>query len=292
MQPKAERKPRANKKQTINAVEPVKIVIVEPVEVKPVEVKPVEDEPVEDEPVFSDDEEEPQNEIIDSVEDVKEEEEDGEDSDEEIEAQIRALQKKKLEKDIKKNIINIRKFISDGMKIELENKEKQLKNILLEIESIKQSIADIDEGLNDDLLIKAEIIKKEQPQTIKAVKKDKPQKKEGVRVSTDMKRPKNLASCFKRETIIHHNKGGNNEYAMVYAVNGRVHRCNNEMKEIGEGYETINAFTNDNYKRKNERDGTNRTLRNNAYVECLYKNDAGIWCCCDDLRDGKTLTER
>ena len=62
------------------------------------------------------------------------------------------------------------------------------------------------------------------------------------------------------------------------------------MKNIGESYDSINAFTNENYRRKNEREGTNRTLRNNAYVECLYKNDYGVWSSCDDLKDEIILT--
>jgi len=281
MPPKAERKPRQSKKQTIKAVVP------EPVPVEPV--------PVEPDPVYSDDEEEPQNEIIETIEEVEEEEEEEDEDMKEmrlLEAKQQELKNKIKAKEIRKNIINIRKNMTDALKNDLKNKEELLNHIQFEIESIKKEIEDVDNGSNDELLIRAEIALLEKPQTIKAVKKDKTDKKEGVRVSTKISRPKNLASCFKRDTLIHHNKGGNNEYALVYAVNGKVHRCNEEMKNIGESYETLNAFTNENYKRKNEREGRNRVLRNNAYAECLYKNDAGIWCCCLDLIDGNILTEK
>ena len=147
-------------------------------------------------------------------------------------------------------------------------------------------------GMNmneDELLYEKPIPQCSNNQTINAVKHQE-KMKDVKRVSTDMKRPKNITSCFKRDTLIHHNKGGNNEYAVISLTDGKIHRCDSEMKNIGESYDSINAFTNENYRRKNEREGTNRTLRNNAYVECLYKNDYGVWSSCDDLKDEIILT--
>jgi len=317
MPPKAERKPRQSKKQTINAVVSVPVIEI----ITPVSVPEIINNEVENNPVYSDDEDEPENKIIETKEEVIEEEEDDDDGlteeekeklreAEEIKNKMRLRQEQKeyqkfkklqglgvMKEEVRRQLDMISQFVKENNIYDIVINLFNENDVMYCIESITEEDEDgmvLNNGADRYLKPLYEKMKQpiEQPQPIKAVKKEKVVKKEGVRVSTDMKRPKNLASCFKRDTLIHHNKGGNNEYAMVSSANGKVHRCNSEMKEAGENYESINAFTNENYKRKNEREGTNRTLRNNAYVECLYKNDAGIWCSCDDLRDGKILTEK
>jgi hypothetical protein len=240
-------------------------------------------------PVFSDDEEE-KNETI-------EEEEEDEDLKQLrlLEEQQQALKMKLKQKEAKKNILPLRKTHIDAFKTDLIRKEEELKYILKEIEGIKQSILDTENGDFDDLLIKMEIHKNEvveKPKTKNGVKKEKVEKITTQKVANPKGRPKNLTECFKRDTLLHHNKSGINEYAFVYAVNGMIYPCdeNMENKEGGKGM-TLNGFTEKNYAEKNKREGTNRTISSNAYTQLNYKNDDGIWCSCNDLKTGVILTK-
>lgn len=63
------------------------------------------------------------------------------------------------------------------------------------------------------------------------------------------------------------------------------------MNKIGlVKFKTLNAFTTYNYEIKNKRDGTNRTTRNNAYLELKYKDNDGVWRECYNIVKGSNLT--
>ena len=236
-----------------------------------------------------DTEEEKEVEIIETINEVENEEENEESDDEDLKA-LEALQKKIKQKELKKNIILIRKRHIDFFKNDLTNKEQQLKNMLLEIETIKQSIISVENGDDDELLINAELHKATKTQSVKAVKKEGG----SMRISKKIDRPTGrLTECFKRKTLIHHNKSGINEYAYICPDDGFVYACdeNGIKKEGVEVFKTLNAFTNKNYADKNEREGKTRTTRNNTYETLIYKNDAGIWCSCADAIIGNVLTQ-
>jgi hypothetical protein len=265
----------AKKNADANAVvENIKVEITEPV--------------IETAPDFSDDDEPEEVETINEVVNTEEPEES---DDDDIEAQIKALQLKKLEKELKKNIIPLRKEYAEAFKSQLTQAEQRLKNLNEEIDRIKQSIIDVESGSFDEMLMNAEKAKLDKkPQTKNAVKKDDTEKRQ----STSKNRPKNIAECFKRNTLLHHNKSGIDAYAMVYSCNGSIYACDeNGVKIDGINiFKTINAFTNYNYEEKNKTLAKPRTTRNNAYIELKYKNDDGVWCSCDDLVSGKILTEQ
>ena len=105
-------------------------------------------------------------------------------------------------------------------------------------------------------------------------------------------RPGNLKECFKRDTLLHHKKKGIDAYAMFRAIDGFVYLSNEKM-EWTEGiwFRTLNAFTNHNYSERNKREGIERTLSNNAYIELIYKNDEGLWRTCDEIVSKQILTQ-
>jgi len=108
-----------------------------------------------------------------------------------------------------------------------------------------------------------------------------------VRVSKNLNRPKNIGQCFKPGTLIHHNKCGMNEYALVQS-NGSLVACDrNGVQKLGcPVFHSLNAFTQYNYEKRNERDGKRRTTRNNAYTETFYLNHQGQWISCVNLEEG------
>lgn len=104
-------------------------------------------------------------------------------------------------------------------------------------------------------------------------------------------RPSNLTDCFKRNTLLLHNKSGICAYAFVCASSGNIFYCDENMNKIGlVKFKTLNAFTTYNYEIKNKRDGTNRTTRNNAYLELKYKDNDGVWRECYNIVKGSNLT--
>lgn len=104
-------------------------------------------------------------------------------------------------------------------------------------------------------------------------------------------RPSSLTECFKRDTLLHHNKCGVNAYAMVCAKDGLVYSCNERMNRTGAVFKSLNAFTKSNYVEKNKREGTNRSTQTNAYAELQYKNDEERWMSCDTVVSGIILTD-
>lgn len=108
----------------------------------------------------------------------------------------------------------------------------------------------------------------------------------------DKHRPSSLTECFKRDTLLHHNKCGVNAYAMVCAEDGLVYACDDRMNRTGTAFKSLNAFTKSNYVEKNKKEGTTRTTQNNAYVELQYKNDEDLWITCDTVVTGTILTNK
>jgi len=112
------------------------------------------------------------------------------------------------------------------------------------------------------------------------------------RISSDKNRPKTFESVFLRDTLIHHNKCGNNEYAIWLKDNKHFRRCNSDKSfKNDETFLTINAFTCKNYEDKNKTRKTPRTTRNNAFLETIFLNDNGVWCSCDELTNNKISTK-
>ena len=111
------------------------------------------------------------------------------------------------------------------------------------------------------------------------------------RVSINKNRPDTLKECFKRDTLLHHKKKGIDEYAMVCAKDGFVYMCDEHMTTKGLSFRSLNAFTNHNYTERNKREGSDRTTRNNAYIELVYKNDEGTWISCDEVVSNQILTQ-
>lgn len=107
---------------------------------------------------------------------------------------------------------------------------------------------------------------------------------------SDKHRPSSLTECFKRDTLLHHNKCGVNAYAMVCAENGLVYACDEQMNRTGDVFKSLNAFTKSNYVEKNKKEGTARSTQTNAYVELQYKNDIDVWISCDTILSGVILT--
>lgn len=109
------------------------------------------------------------------VKQEEEVEEDEEDEDENalffLKAQTRELENKLKQKELKKNITLLRKPHVDAFRAEQQRKEQQIKNILEEIDIIKQSILNVENGCDDELLIRAELAKANKPQTIITPKK-------------------------------------------------------------------------------------------------------------------------
>ena len=104
-------------------------------------------------------------------------------------------------------------------------------------------------------------------------------------------RPSILTDCFKRNTLLLHNKSGICAYAFVCASSGNIFYCDENMNKIGlVKFKTLNAFTTYNYEIKNKRDGTNRSTSNNAYLELKYKDNDGIWRSCYNVVIGNNLT--
>jgi hypothetical protein len=104
-------------------------------------------------------------------------------------------------------------------------------------------------------------------------------------------RPSNLTECFKRNTLLLHNKSGICAYAFVCASSGNIFYCDENMNKIGlVKFKTLNAFTTYNYEIKNKRDGTNRSTSNNAYLELKYKDNDGVWRECYNIVKGSNLT--
>jgi hypothetical protein len=103
-------------------------------------------------------------------------------------------------------------------------------------------------------------------------------------------RPSSLTECFKRDTLLHHNKCGVNAYAMVCAEDGLVYACDERMNRTGAVFKSLNAFTKSNYVEKNKKEGTQRSTQTNAYAELQYKNDEGRWMTCDAVVSGTILT--
>jgi hypothetical protein len=111
------------------------------------------------------------------------------------------------------------------------------------------------------------------------------------RVSMNKNRPDTLKECFKRDTLVHHKKKGIDEYAMVCANDGFVYICDEQMTTKSLSFRSLNAFTNHNYTERNKREGSDRTTRNNAYIELVYKNDEGTWISCDEVVSNQILTQ-
>jgi len=107
---------------------------------------------------------------------------------------------------------------------------------------------------------------------------------------TDKQRPLSLTECFKRDTLLHHNKCGVNTYALVCAKDGLVYACDEQMNRTGDVFKSLNAFTKTNYIEKNKKEGTTRSTNTNAYVELQYKNDKDLWMSCDAVVSGVILT--
>jgi hypothetical protein len=112
------------------------------------------------------------------------------------------------------------------------------------------------------------------------------------RISVDKNRPKTFENVFLRDTIIHHNKCGNNEYVLWLKDNKHFRRCNSDKSfKSDETFLTINAFTCKNYEDKNKTREKPRTTRNNAFLETFFLNDNGVWQSCDELTENKIATK-
>jgi len=160
--------------------------------------------------------------------------------------------------------------------------------------SVKETIIHLnmntESGKNNDSILKAEQIKLEKHRNIKAFKNVVNSKH--VRISIDKNRPKTFDNVFLRDTILHHNKCGIDEY--VLWVNDRKHfrRCNVDKSfKNNETFITINAFTRKNYEEKNKTREKPRTTRNNAFLETFFLNDNGVWNSCDELIENKIATK-
>jgi hypothetical protein len=105
-------------------------------------------------------------------------------------------------------------------------------------------------------------------------------------------RPKKLSECFKTDTIFHHYKCGINEYAKYISKQDCIYRysINQDILDYNEIFYTLNNFTTSNYNKKNKKNKTNRTTKNNAYIECNYKdNKTREWISCDNIQTGIIL---
>ena len=140
----------------------------------------------------------------------------------------------------------------------------------------------------DELILKAKQIKLEK-QTIKALSKVDGK---GMRFSVDKKRPKTFENVFLRDTILHHNKCGNNEYVIWLKDHKHFRRCNFDKSfKSNETFITLNAFTRKNYEELNKTRKQPRTTRNNAFLETFFLDDDGVWHSCDELTENKTATK-
>jgi hypothetical protein len=174
---------------------------------------------------------------------------------------------------------------------DMVDKEQKLKHILIENETINQLIINNKSDENNESILKTEQIKLEKQHTIKAIKKIIDGNKT-LRVSIDKKRPKTFENIFLRDTILHHNKCGNNEYVLWLKDYKHFRRCNFDKSfKNDETFITLNAFTCKNYENKNKTRDHPRTTRNNAFLETFFLNDDGVWKSCDELTENKPATK-
>jgi hypothetical protein len=173
------------------------------------------------------------------------------------------------------------KWRNEKLKEQQQRLAKLQKDLELLREEIVQGEAYLDRvmrGEEDDAILAQQIASTEKNTAEKNVEK------------TDKHRPSSLTECFKRDTLLHHNKCGVNAYAMVCAEDGLVYACDERMNRTGDVFKSLNAFTKSNYVEKNKKEGTNRSTQTNAYVELQYKNDEGVWMSCDTVMSDTILT--
>jgi hypothetical protein len=121
------------------------------------------------------------------------------------------------------------------------------------------------------------------------LEEDEPVTKE--RIKEQPERPRNIYDLIQKKILFHHYKGKNNEYAITSGLpDGIFYACDSKGLRSGNQFKSLNDFTCNNYKLKNEREGTKRTLRNNAWIECRFMSKSG-WMDCSilDLRHKKEL---
>ena len=104
-------------------------------------------------------------------------------------------------------------------------------------------------------------------------------------------RPKSLSECFKSDTMFHHYKCNINEFAIYKVTENCIYRCDEKGNiKHNEKFDSLNAFTSNNYIERNKKEGTNRTTRNNAYLECNYKNNiTNKWLSCNFIKKNTIL---
>jgi hypothetical protein len=197
------------------------------------------------------------------------------------------------ETDIKKEFNDIvSKFTllkSDDFENNFTSTDQVSKTLLIENDTINKSIINAKNGKDNELISKTERIKLEE-QHNKAIKKIVDYNKR-MRFRVDKKRPKTFEQVFLRDTLLHHNKGGNNEYVLWLKDNQHFRRCNFDKSfKSDETFVNINAFTCKNYENKNKTREKPRTIQNNAFLETFFLNDIGVWCSCDELIENKTAT--
>jgi hypothetical protein len=307
MPPKSVKQPKATNKSVEKASQNNNVVEIQQI------INKVE-EPNADEPVYSD-EELSDN---DNDDDITEEEKELLRKAEELKIKMKLKQQQKdynkfiqlqgvgiLKEEVKRQIDMITKFINDNgiYDIVIDGYDRNNHN------NINQIIEDItisdDDGMSlngdyDKYLrpLYEEIIKpKIEPKQITEVKPKKEKKEDGKkRVSVDKSRPKtqeDYQTIFTRDTIIHYNTGGHNEYCVFKIAHGLFIPSNAEGEIIDSNnvFKTLNAFCKFCIECKNAKNNTNRSVRIDAYNNTLYKNDDGVWCSNDDIKMGNVLTK-
>jgi hypothetical protein len=182
------------------------------------------------------------------------------------------------------NETDIKKEFNDVVSKVTSLKSNSFENEL----NVKEQHINMSKSDKDELILKAEQINRKQ--TIKTLSKVDGNK--GMRFSVDKKRPKTFENVFLRDTILHHNKCGNNEYVIWLKDHKHFRRCNFDKSfKSNETFITLNAFTCKNYEELNKTRKKPRTTRNNAFLETFFLDDDGVWHSCDELTENKTATK-
>jgi hypothetical protein len=185
------------------------------------------------------------------------------------------------------------------LKKEYENKLLEQKNIYNSYVESKKSLIflqnEIISNKNNKVLTPITMTITEEAPTqnnTKIVEEAPTQKKQ---TKTNKKRPTKLNECFKTDTIFHHCKCGNDEYAKYIVKQDCIYRynINEDATNHDEIFYSLNDFTVSNYSKKNKINKTNRTTANNAYLECKYKdNKTGEWVSCNNIQIGSILNDK
>jgi hypothetical protein len=197
-----------------------------------------------------------------------------------------------LEEKIKNITDEYNKLISTSQ-IKIDNLKKN-NTIMMSIIQLEKDIVHVDVNnvkINNNIIIEQPKAVLHEPIKIIIDESVEDHENDENRKSTNKKRPHCLSECFKIDTLLHHNKSRLNEYGVFVVKDKLIYRCDSNGIITGkETFKSLNSFTCNNYSNKNKLNGTNRTIRNNAYIECFYRNNSTTeWNTCDELKEGVIL---